>query len=71
MIGALNPRGRVLLLILLAALIAAPLVADRYLMSVLILIFYFAYVGQAWNLMMGFAGQLRSGMRSMSGSAAM
>jgi len=28
---------------------------------VLILIFYFAYVGQAWNLMMGFAGQLSLG----------
>ena len=40
----------------LALLLAAPLVADRYLLSVLILIFYFAYVGQAWNLMMGFAG---------------
>ena len=61
MIGSLNPRGRVLLLVVLAALIAAPLVADRYLMSVLILIFYFAYVGQAWNLMMGFAGQLSLG----------
>jgi branched-chain amino acid transport system permease protein len=61
MIGALNLRGRVLLLVFLAALIAAPLAADRYLMSVLILIFYFAYVGQAWNLMMGFAGQLSLG----------
>jgi len=61
MIGSLNPRARVLLLVLLAVLIAAPLVADRYLLSVLILIFYFAYVGQAWNLMMGFAGQLSLG----------
>jgi len=59
--GSLNPRGRVLLLLVLAALIAAPLVADRYVISVLILIFYFAYVGQAWNLMMGFAGQLSLG----------
>jgi len=61
MIGSLNSRARALLLVLLFALIAAPLVADRYLMSVLILIFYFAYVGQAWNLMMGFAGQLSLG----------
>lgn len=61
MIRALNPRGRVLLAALLAMLIAAPLVADRYLVSVLILIFYFAYVGQAWNLMMGFSGQLSLG----------
>jgi branched-chain amino acid transport system permease protein len=61
MIRSLNRRARVLLIVLLALLIAAPLVADRYLMSVLILIFYFAYVGQAWNLMMGFAGQLSLG----------
>ena len=27
----------------------------------LILIFYFAYTGQAWNIMMGFAGQLSLG----------
>ena len=61
MIEALNPRGRGLLVVLLVVLLAAPLFADRYLMSVLILIFYFAYVGQAWNLMMGFAGQLSLG----------
>jgi branched-chain amino acid transport system permease protein len=54
-------RGRVLLVALLAALLLAPLVADRYLLSVLILIFYFVHVGQAWNLMMGFAGQLSLG----------
>ena len=29
--------------------------------TVLILILYFAYVGQAWNIMMGFAGQLSLG----------
>jgi len=61
MIQSLNPRARALLIVLLATLIAAPLVADRYLVSVLILVFYFAYVGQAWNLMMGFAGQLSLG----------
>ena len=61
MIEALNPRARVLLVGLLAPLLTAPLFADRYLMSVLILTFYFAYVGQAWNLMMGFAGQLSLG----------
>jgi len=54
-------RGRVVAGLLLIVLLAAPLFADRYLLSVLILIFYFAYVGQAWNLMMGFAGQLSLG----------
>lgn len=54
-------RGRALVAALVAMLVAAPLFADRYLISVLILIFYFAYLGQAWNLMMGFAGQLSLG----------
>ena len=57
----LGSRERGLLVGLLVALAAAPLVADRYLVSVLTLILYFAYVGQAWNLMMGFAGQLSLG----------
>jgi branched-chain amino acid transport system permease protein len=56
-----GPRGLILIGLALAALLAMPLVADRYLLSVLTLIFYFAYVGQAWNLMMGYAGQLSLG----------
>ena len=57
----LDLRARMLIAVVLAALMAAPLIADRYVVSVLILIFYFAYVGQAWNLMMGFCGQLSLG----------
>jgi branched-chain amino acid transport system permease protein len=55
------PHGRVLIALALAFLLALPLAADRYVLSVLTLIFYFAYVGQAWNLMMGYAGQLSLG----------
>src|SRR4029077_8455341 len=56
------PRhGKVLGLLLLFAFVVAPVIADRYLLSVLILVFYFAYLGQAWNLLMGFAGQLSLG----------
>ena len=47
--------------LLLAALLVAPAVLGKYGLSVLILILYFAYVGQAWNIMMGFAGQLSLG----------
>jgi branched-chain amino acid transport system permease protein len=54
-------RGLIVIALALAALLAMPLVADRYVLSVLTLIFYFAYVGQAWNLMMGYAGQLSLG----------
>ena len=54
-------RGMVLLIALFVVLVAAPAFASDYLLSVLILILYFAYAGQAWNVMMGFAGQLSLG----------
>ena len=57
----LPPRGGALVILILAALIGAPAFVDRYVLTVLILVFYLAYVGQAWNLLMGFAGQLSLG----------
>jgi branched-chain amino acid transport system permease protein len=60
-LAEIPPRGRLYLAALLAVLLAAPLVVDGYTLSVLILVFYFAYLGQAWNIMMGFAGQLSLG----------
>jgi branched-chain amino acid transport system permease protein len=56
------PKRSVAALILFVALMAAaPLVANDYLISVLILILLSAYIGQAWNIMMGFAGLLSLG----------
>ncbi|MEJ2173859.1 MAG: branched-chain amino acid ABC transporter permease, partial [bacterium] len=54
-------RGLWLLAALLALLAVFPLFASGYLLAVGFLILYFAYVGQAWNVMMGFAGQLSLG----------
>jgi branched-chain amino acid transport system permease protein len=54
-------RGLALLALLLAGVIVAPHFVNDYLLTVLIIILYFAYVGQAWNIMMGFAGQLSLG----------
>ncbi|RMH47347.1 MAG: branched-chain amino acid ABC transporter permease [Alphaproteobacteria bacterium] len=56
-----SPRARVLLAALGALLLAAPFLVDSYVLSVLIIVLFFAYVGQAWNLMLGFAGQLSLG----------
>lgn len=53
--------GAVLLAVLGAALLLAPMVVDSYVLSVLILVLYFSYLGQAWNIMLGFAGQLSLG----------
>ena len=47
--------------LLAVALLGAPLVAGRYELSVLILVFQFVLMGQAWNVMMGYAGQLSLG----------
>ena len=57
----LSLRTVIFLAALLAAFLVAPWVANDYLLTVLILILYFAYTGQAWNIMMGFAGQLSLG----------
>lgn len=54
-------RMLVLLAALLIVMFGAPFFATDYLLTVLILILYFAYIGQAWNIMMGFAGQLSLG----------
>jgi len=54
-------RGLKVLAGLVLALLAVPLAASDYLITVLIGVLYSAYVGQAWNIMMGFAGQLSLG----------
>lgn len=65
------PRRALLLLgLLLAAMLTAPLLVDDYLLSLLILALYFAYTGQAWNVMMGFCGQLSLGHSLYVGIAA-
>jgi len=56
-----SARTRNALLLLLALLLLAPLLLDRYLLSLMILVLYFAFVGQAWNIMMGLCGQLSLG----------
>ena len=59
--GGVPARSLWCLGLLLVLLLAAPALLGKYGLSVLILILYFAFVGQAWNIMMGFAGQLSLG----------
>jgi len=47
--------------VLFLLLILLPWFVGSYALSVATLILYFAYTGQAWNVMMGFAGQLSLG----------
>ena len=59
--GDVPPRSMALLGTLLALLLIAPWLINDYLLTVLIIVLYFAFTGQAWNIMMGFAGQLSLG----------
>ena len=61
LVGGAPPRILWSLGILLVLLLVAPMALGKYWLSVLILILYFAFVGQAWNILMGFAGQLSLG----------
>jgi branched-chain amino acid transport system permease protein len=44
-----------------AALLALPAVLGSYGLTIFILIFFYAYLGQAWNIVGGYAGQLSAG----------
>ena len=57
----MNRRAIALLFVLGAFLAVLPQMANAYVVSVATLILFFAYTGQAWNVMMGFCGQLSLG----------
>lgn len=57
----MSRRATCLLAVFAVTLISLPAFADNYLLSVATLFLFFAYTGQAWNIMMGFAGQLSLG----------
>src|SRR5689334_12152738 len=61
LLDGVTPRGRVLFGLWLIGLALLPLVADGYQLAVATTLLWFAYVGQAWNVMMGFAGLLSLG----------
>jgi branched-chain amino acid transport system permease protein len=63
-------RSLVLLAALLAVLLIAPWLVNDYLLTILIVALYLAYTGQAWNIMMGFAGQLSLGNAIYAGLGA-
>ena len=66
----MSRRAAVLGALFLAALLFLPAFAGPYVLSVATLILFFAFAGQAWNVMMGFAGQLSLGHSLYVGLAA-
>jgi branched-chain amino acid transport system permease protein len=59
--GDVPRRSLLLLTALFLIFLLLPIFAGDYLLTVLILILFFGYTGLAWNIMMGFAGQLSLG----------
>ena len=54
----------------LAALLVLPALASSYVVTVFIFIFFYAYLGQAWNIVGGYAGQLSAGHAAFVGLGA-
>jgi branched-chain amino acid transport system permease protein len=59
-----------LLLAALAVLLALPAWINSYAVTVFIFIFFYAFLGQAWNLVGGYAGQLSAGHAAFVGIGA-
>jgi branched-chain amino acid transport system permease protein len=51
----------------LVALAALPVVLSPYVLTLFILIFFYAFLGQAWNIVGGYAGQLSAGHAAFVG----
>ena len=51
----------------LVALSALPMVVSPYVLTLFILIFFYAFLGQAWNIVGGYAGQLSAGHAAFVG----
>jgi branched-chain amino acid transport system permease protein len=54
----------------LVVLLALPAVLSSYAMTVFIFIFFYAFLGQAWNIVGGYAGQLSAGHAAFVGVGA-
>jgi len=56
-----NRRTLSLLVVLSVFFLVLPWITNAYVLSLATLFLFFAYTGQAWNILMGFAGQLSLG----------
>lgn len=54
-------RAVTALAVFVAFMLVLPFFANSYVLSVLVVMLFAAYFGQAWNILMGFAGQLSLG----------
>ncbi|MGA2126964.1 MAG: branched-chain amino acid ABC transporter permease [Xanthobacteraceae bacterium] len=59
--SAIPRRSAIAIGLFVVVMLVLPLLVNAYLVSVLVVVLFSAYLGQAWNVMMGFAGQLSLG----------
>src|SRR2546430_12079385 len=64
---ASRPAPQYLALAAVLVLLALPAVLTSYAVTVFILIFFYAFLGQAWNIVGGYAGQLSVGHAAFVG----
>src|SRR5439155_12651424 len=64
---ASRPPLQYLALAAVLVLLALPAVLTSYAVTVFILIFFYAFLGQAWNVVGGYAGQLSVGHAAFVG----
>lgn len=60
----------ILPILILIVLLMLPIYVGNYVMHMLILIFLYAYLGQSWNILSGYAGQLSLGHATFFGIGA-
>ena len=66
----MRPLQRWLLAAAAMILLALPAVLDSRALSIFVFIFFYAYLGQAWNLISGYGGQLSAGHAAFVGVGA-
>ena len=54
-------RSGIAFALFVAVMLVLPLLLNSYIVSVLVVVLFAAYFGQAWNIVTGFAGQLSLG----------
>ncbi|MEE8414703.1 MAG: branched-chain amino acid ABC transporter permease, partial [Desulfobacterales bacterium] len=54
-------RLYVFLALLLTILLILPLFLDKYVLGIFVMIFFFAYIGQSWNILTGYTGHISLG----------
>jgi branched-chain amino acid transport system permease protein len=61
---------KILLLLAISFVLLVPRFANPYLMNVIIMILFYAYLGQSWNILGGYSGQLSFGHAAFLGIGA-